>query len=71
MAAVLAWTMHRKPCWWIPLMPSTSLYRSFNNLAQKQTALYYAPKQQPWGDALLEQSAVEFLSVFNWEADTR
>ena len=39
----------------------------FKNLAQKQTALYYAPKQQPWGDALLEQSAVEFLSVFNWK----
>ena len=39
----------------------------FKNLAQKQTALYYAPKQQPWGDALLEQSAVEFLRVFNWK----
>ena len=39
----------------------------FKNLVQKQTALYYAPKQQPWGDALLEQSAVEFLSVFNWK----
>lgn len=39
----------------------------FKNLAQKQTALYYAPKQQPWGDALLEQSAVDFLSVFNWK----
>lgn len=39
----------------------------FKNLMQKQTALYYAPKQQPWGDALLEQSAVEFLSVFNWK----
>ncbi len=39
----------------------------FKNLAQKQTVLYYAPKQQPWGDALLEQSAVEFLSVFNWK----
>ncbi|WP_109078881.1 Xaa-Pro aminopeptidase [Aggregatibacter kilianii] len=39
----------------------------FKNLAQKQTALYYAPKQQPWGDALLEQSAVEFSSVFNWK----
>ena len=39
----------------------------FKNLAQKQTALYYAPKQQSWGDALLEQSAVEFLSVFNWK----
>ena len=39
----------------------------FKNLAQKQTALYYAPKQQPWGDALQEQSAVEFLSVFNWK----
>jgi len=39
----------------------------FKNLAQKQTALYYAPKQQPWGDALLEQSVVEFLSVLNWK----
>ena len=39
----------------------------FKNLMQKQTALYYAPKQQPWGDALLEQSAVDFLSVFNWK----
>ncbi|MBN6075587.1 Xaa-Pro aminopeptidase [Aggregatibacter actinomycetemcomitans] len=39
----------------------------FKNLAQKQTALYYAPKQQPWGDALLEQSAVEFSGVFNWK----
>lgn len=39
----------------------------FKNLAQKQTVLYYAPKQQPWGDALLEQSAVDFLSVFNWK----
>ena len=39
----------------------------FKNLVQKQTALYYAPKQQPWGDALLEQSAVEFPSVFNWK----
>lgn len=39
----------------------------FKNLAQKQTALYYAPKQQPWGDAFLEQSAVDFLSVFNWK----
>ena len=26
----------------------------FKNLAQKQTVLYYAPKQQPWGDAFLE-----------------
>ncbi|WP_233114607.1 aminopeptidase P N-terminal domain-containing protein, partial [Aggregatibacter actinomycetemcomitans] len=39
----------------------------FKNLAQKQTALYYAPKQQPWGDALLDQSAVEFSGVFNWK----
>lgn len=39
----------------------------FKHLVQKQTALYYAPKQQPWGDALLEQSAVEFLRVFNWK----
>ncbi|EHK90813.1 Xaa-Pro aminopeptidase [Aggregatibacter actinomycetemcomitans] len=39
----------------------------FKNLAQKKTALYYAPKQQPWGDALLEQSAVEFSGVFNWK----
>ncbi|RDE88623.1 Xaa-Pro aminopeptidase [Aggregatibacter aphrophilus] len=39
----------------------------FKNLAQKQTVLYYAPKQQPWGDAFLEQSAVDFLSVFNWK----
>ena len=39
----------------------------FKNLAQKQTALYYAPKQQPWGDALLEQSAVAFSTIFNWK----
>ena len=39
----------------------------FKNLVQKQTALYYAPKQHPWGDTLLEQSTVEFLSVFNWK----
>ena len=39
----------------------------FKNLVQKQTALYYAPKQQPWGDALLEQSAVAFSTIFNWK----
>ena len=47
--------------------PIEEFVPQFKHLAQKQTALYYAPKQQPWGDALLEQSAVEFLSVFNWK----
>ena len=47
--------------------PIEEFVPQFKHLAQKQTALYYAPKQQPWGDALLEQSAVEFLRVFNWK----
>ena len=47
--------------------PIEEFVPQFKHLAQKQTALYYAPKQQPWGDALLEQSTVEFLSVFNWK----
>ncbi|TDQ58101.1 aminopeptidase P [Mesocricetibacter intestinalis] len=38
----------------------------FARLSKATDCLYHAPQLHPWGDALLEKSAVDFIRVFDW-----
>ncbi|MFU2059085.1 Xaa-Pro aminopeptidase [Avibacterium volantium] len=40
----------------------------WQKISQNFTALYHNPEPQPWGNKLLEKSAVQFSQVFDWAA---
>lgn len=40
----------------------------WQKISQNFTALYHNPAPQPWGNKLLEKSAVQFSQVFDWAA---
>lgn len=46
--------------------PIESLSEKLDEFSAKLTALYHKNRQQPWGDAVIVQSAVHFSSILCW-----